>query len=140
MGTSEHLALIDRFYEEMWNRFDKTVFAEILHPDFRFRGSLGQVKVGFDEFGDYVDFIQAFSPDFHNEVTMTISEGQHTFALLSYTGTHQGELFGIPPTGRRFEYTGAAVFTFDGGLIGEVWVLGDVYGLLRQLDPTLRFG
>jgi catechol 2,3-dioxygenase-like lactoylglutathione lyase family enzyme len=42
----------------MWNRFDKSVFAEILHPDIRFWGWLGQVKVGFEEFGEYVDFIQ----------------------------------------------------------------------------------
>lgn len=136
MGTSEHLALIERFYEEMWNRFDKTVFAEILHPDFRFRGSLGQVKVGFDEFGDYVDFIQAFSPDFHNEVIMTISEGDRTFARRSCTGTHEGEVFGLAPTGRGFEYAGAAVFTIEEGLIREVWVLGDIYGLIQQLSPS----
>ncbi|HEY5579302.1 MAG TPA: hypothetical protein VIL12_06400, partial [Acidimicrobiia bacterium] len=63
----------------MWNRFDKSVFPEILHPDILFRGSLGQVKVGFDEFGDYVDFIQAFSSDFHNEVALTITEDDKTF-------------------------------------------------------------
>ncbi|MFQ5521973.1 MAG: ester cyclase [Acidimicrobiia bacterium] len=136
MANPQHLALIERFYEDMWNRFDKTVFSEFLHPDIRFRGSLGQVKVGFDQLGDYVDFIQSFSSDFHNEVTETISEGDKTFALLSYTGTHEGEVFGLAPTGRRFEYAGAAVFTIEDGLIREVWVLGDIYGLIQQLSSA----
>lgn len=132
---NQHRRLIDRFYNDMWNRFDKSIFPEILDPEIRFRGSLGQVKVGFEEFGEYVDFIHAFSPDFHNSVVMTITEGDKTFARLSYTGTHYGEVFGIPATGKRFEYAGAAVFTLHDDLIREVWVLGDVYGLIGQLDP-----
>ncbi len=138
MTQTQHIDLIDRFYNDMWNRFDKSVFAEILHPDIRFRGSLGQVKVGFDEFGEYVDFIRTFSPNFHNEVEMTISEGDKAFARLTYTGTQAGEVFGLPPTGRRFEYDGAAVFTFQDGRILEVWVLGDIHGLIHQLDPGPR--
>ena len=134
MDRDEQLGLIESFYNDMWNRFDKTVFAEILHPDIQFRGSLGQTKVGFDEFGDYVDYIQVFAPDFHNRVLTTITEGNRTFARLSYTGTHQGEVFGIAPTGRRFEYEGAAMFTFSDGLIREVWVLGDIHGLTLQLS------
>lgn len=134
MGSDEQLRLIHRFYTDMWNRFDKTVFDEILHPDIQFRGSLGQTKVGFEEFGDYVEYIQAFAPDFHSEVITAITEGDRTFARLSYTGTHRGEVFGIAPTGKRFDYAGAAIFTFADGLISEVWVLGDIYGLTQQLS------
>ncbi|MDK1010860.1 MAG: ester cyclase [Actinomycetota bacterium] len=133
MDHDEQLQFVERFYNDLWNRFDKTVFAEILHPDICLRGSLGQTKAGFAEFGDYIDYVQAFAPDFHNEVLATITEGDQTFARLSYTGTHQGEIFGIAPTGKRFEYVGAATFTFADGLIRDVWVLGDIHGLTRQL-------
>ncbi len=134
MNSVEHVRLIGRFYNDMWNRFDKSVFVDILHPEIQFQGSLGQTKVGFAEFGDYVDYIQAFASDFHNEVLSTITEGDSTFARLSYTGTHQGEVFGLAPTGKRFEYAGAAVFTFSEGLIRDVWVLGDIHGLTQQLS------
>jgi len=134
MNSTEQLRLIHRFYNDMWNEFDKTVFGEILDPQIHFRGSLGQTKVGFGQFGDYVDYIQAFASDFHNEVVSTITEGNKTFARLSYTGTHQGEIFGLAPTGRRFDYSGAAVFTFSENHISEVWVLGDIHGLTRQLS------
>jgi predicted ester cyclase len=135
MTYEHHLDLINRFYDEMWNQFDKTLFAEILEPTIRFRGSLGQEKVGYSQFGDYVDYIELFAPDFHNDVVSTISEGDQTFARLRYTGTHRGEVFGIAPAGRRFEYAGAAVFTIPADRIREVWVLGDIHGLIRQLQP-----
>ena len=134
MNSADQLRLIDRFYNDMWNRFDKSVFGEILDPKIHFRGSLGQTKVGFDEFGEYVDYIKTFASDFANEILSTITEGNLTFARLSYTGTHQGEVFGLKPTGKRFEYSGAAVFTFTDGLISDVWVLGDIYGLTQQLS------
>ena len=117
----------------MWNKFDKRVFTEILDPEISFRGSLGQHKKGYKELGEYVDFIRTAFPDFHNEVIETISQGNRTFARLSYTGTHKGELFGIKPTGRKVQYSGAAVFTIKNDKISEVWVLGDIYGLLEQL-------
>jgi steroid delta-isomerase-like uncharacterized protein len=134
MSQNRNRLLIERFYHELWNRFDKTIFSDILAEDLRFRGSLGQTKRGHREFGDYVDFIQQAFPDFSNEIGEIISEGDKAFAKLTYRGTHRGEVFGIAPTGRRIQYEGAAVFTFRDDLIAEVWVLGDIYGLISQLE------
>ncbi len=125
--------LIERFYHELWNRFDKTLIPLLLTEDLRFRGSLGQSKNGHAEFGEYVDFIQQAFPDFINEIEELISERDKAFARLTYRGTHRGELFGIPPTGRWIEYAGAAVFRFRGDKIAKVWVLGDIHSLINQL-------
>lgn len=128
-----HAALVDRFYHQMWDRFDKDVFGDILTEDFRFRGSLGQHATGYEEFGAYMDFVQRAFPDFTNHVENLLSDGDRAFARLTYRATHRGELFGIAPTGRTVEYAGAALFRFEGDRIAEVWVLGDVHGLLQQL-------
>ncbi len=128
------VGLIHRFYDELWNRFDRSRIPELLTEDVYFRGSLGQVKAGREAFGDYVDFIRAAFPDFSNHVEETIEEGDRCFARLTYRGTHEGEVFGIAPTGRAIEYSGAAVFRFRDGRIASVWVLGDVYGLIQQLE------
>ena len=47
--------------------------------------------------------------------------------------THWGTILGIEATGKRIEYMGAAVFTIRDGKISNVWVLGDVHGLIQQL-------
>jgi len=134
MSRSSNVRLIETWYHRMWNRWDKTAFEEILTPEIAFRGSLGQVKQGYGGIAEYMDFIRAAFPDFTNNIQEIISEGDKAFARLSYTGTHEGEIFGIAPTGKRIAYSGAAVFSFAGEkMIREVWVLGDIYGLLLQL-------
>ena len=81
-----------------------------------------------------LDFVQRAFPDFTNEIEELISGGDKAFARLTYRGTHQGELFDIAATGRRIQYAGAAVFRFRGDKIAEVWVLGDIFGLMSQLQ------
>ena len=34
--------IVRLFYDEMWNKADKSRIPEVFHPDFTFRGSLGQ--------------------------------------------------------------------------------------------------
>jgi len=97
------------------------------------RGSLGQHKTGYEELSDYIDFVQRVFPDLSNEIEEIISEGDNAFARLNYRGTHRAALFGIPPTGRTIQYAGAAVFKFRGDRIAEIWVLGDICGLVSQL-------
>jgi steroid delta-isomerase-like uncharacterized protein len=126
--------LITRFYHEMWDPFDESLIPLLLTPDFRFRGSLGNETRGHAQFADYMRLIQRAFPDFTNHVEETITQSDRTFARLTYRGTHHGEALGIPPTGRRIEYAGAAVFHFrDDRKIAATWVLGDVWTLLRQL-------
>jgi len=38
--------LVERFYYDLWNRANEAVAWEILHPDFRFRASLGPERSG----------------------------------------------------------------------------------------------
>lgn len=128
-------ALVRRFYEELWNRFDKTLIPALLTDDVTFRGSLGRHAVGHSEFGDYMDLVQRAFPDLHNRIDELIVDGvgQAAFARLSYRGTHDGELLGVAATGRAIAYEGAARFETRGGLIADIWVLGDLHGLMHQL-------
>jgi len=133
-SRTRNTILIRRFYDEMWNRFDKDLIPVLLTEDLRFRGSLGQNKNGHTQFAEYVDFVQRAFPDFTNEIEEVISEEDKAFARLNFRGTHQGELFDIAAPGRRIQYDGAAVFRFRGDKIAEVWVLGDIFGLMSQLQ------
>ena len=133
MSRISNVHLIEAWYYRMWNRWDKSAFEEILMPDIAFRGSLGQVKQGYRGLSEYMDLIRAAFPNFTNHIEEVISEGNKAFARLTYTGTHEGEIFGVAPTHKLITYSGAAVFCFAGKKIREVWVLGDIYGLLQQL-------
>ena len=128
-----HKEMVRKWYEQMWNHWDESVFDEILDPELKLRGSLGPEHHGHAGVSEYMRFVRAVFPDFQNRIVEMVEEGNKVFARLTYTGTHRGALFGIPASGRTIEYSGAALFTFERGRIVDVWVLGDVDGLKRQI-------
>ncbi|WP_343577530.1 ester cyclase [Mycobacterium sp.] len=125
--------LARRFYERLWNEWDDTAVDDTLAPDITFRGSLGTSTAGRDQWRAYRDQIRGGAPDFHNEIVDLISDAHRAAARLRYSGTHLGPLLGIPATGRRFVYSGAAFFTTADNLIADIWVLGDLDTLRQQL-------
>jgi predicted ester cyclase len=56
----------------------------------------------------------------------------------SSTGTHQGELMGIPPTGNQITRSGSAIYRLDNGRIAELWFFADNLEFMQQLGaiPT----
>lgn len=126
-------ALVLRYYTELWNRWDLDVAKQILSPGFRFRGSLGQVTRGIGPFLQYVGAVRRAFPDFRNTVEEVIERPSTVVARLTYTGTHRGLLFGIPPTQRSISYPGTAIFRAGRGRLTGAWVVADRLTLLEHL-------
>ena len=141
MTTNENKRLIRRYYDEIWNVWDFDVVDALVAREIVFRGSLGTVCKGREAFCDYMRRVQAAFPDFHNVIEELVAEDDRVVARLAYSGTHQGEIFGVHPTGRVVRYSGAAFFRIAESKIAEGWVLGDVVSLLRQLGAaSLPYG
>lgn len=51
-------------------------------------------------------------------------------------GTHQGELMGIPPTGKQVSVSMIIVYRITDSKIAEHWVVADQLGLMRQLGAV----
>jgi predicted ester cyclase len=126
--------LVERFYGDLWNRWDDAAVENTLSPGFTFRGSLGQETSGRDGWRRYRDLVRSGSADFDNQIVELVCEGQRAAARLQFTGTHTGVLLGLSATQRRFEYAGAAFFAADSQWLTSAWVLGDLDGLRRQLS------
>jgi steroid delta-isomerase-like uncharacterized protein len=77
-------------------------------------------------------FITAF-PDLRLTVNDTFDEGDKQVLRWTATGTHKGELMGIPPTGKSVTITGMTIGHFQNGKLVESWENGDTLGLLQQL-------
>jgi steroid delta-isomerase-like uncharacterized protein len=138
MAESETGRLVRRFYADVWNRWDDPAIDDLLAEDFVFRGSLGDEVRGRDGFRGYRDKVRAAFGDFHNEIVGLVVEGEQAAARLRYSGRHQGAILGVAATGALVTYDGAAFFTARDGRLVEVWVLGDLEGLRRQLVDAAR--
>ena len=71
-----------------------------------------------------------------------IAKDDRVWAVWTMRGTHTGQLFGIPATGRPIEILEAGIWRLVDGLVIEAWFFGDELRLLRQLgvipDSQLR--
>ena len=76
-------------------------------------------------------FVDAF-PDL--QVTLEeLSAGEKVVTRWTSRGTHQGELMGIAPTGRRIEVTAVGIWRVADGKISEAWMVYDALGMMQQL-------
>ena len=127
-------ALVRRFYDDLWNRWDDESLESVLAHDFQFRGSLGVETHGRDGWRQYRELVRTGSSDFFNDIQLLVVQGERAAARLNYSGTHTGPLAGLPPTGRRFSYAGAAFFSMRDEHLSTAWVLGDLSALRGQLS------
>ncbi|MBV7393141.1 ester cyclase [Mameliella sediminis] len=128
--------LVERFYADVWNRRDHDTARDIIASDFRFRGSLGPEKRGLAGFLDYVDDVHAALGNYTCTIEDMVCTGDRVAARMTFRGKHRGTFFGVAPTHKEIEWAGAAFFTIAKGKLSELWVLGDVDAVKRQLGAV----
>jgi steroid delta-isomerase-like uncharacterized protein len=130
-------ALVASFYSDLWNRGDLSFVPALLRDDFTFRGSLGDERKGPAGFVAYLTAVRGALGSYRCDVLDLVAEGRRAFARMRFSGVHVGDFLGYPPTGARIEWTGAALFTAgEDGRIADLWVLGDVHALVKQLQEN----
>ena len=127
--------LVERFYHQVWNQADEAEARKILSADFRFRASLGPELRGPGGFIAYLRAVRAALENFTCTIEELIATADGAAARMSFRGIHRGKLFGIAATGRDIQWSGAAFFKTESGTIVELWVLGDIEAVRRQLAP-----
>jgi steroid delta-isomerase-like uncharacterized protein len=77
--------------------------------------------------------MRAGFPDWHSELHDLIAEGDLVVERFTASGTHRGEVMGVPATGRTVSLPGINIFRLREGWIVERWGRLDDLGFLRQL-------
>jgi len=69
-----------------------------------------------------------------DEILDVIAKDDRVWCVWRIRGTHTGELFGNPATGRRVEVLEMGAWRFVEGKVVEAWFFADEYALAAQLD------
>lgn len=72
-------------------------------------------------------------PDMKYTPEDVLAEDNLVAARWTVTGTHEGELEGIGPTGKEVEFSACGIFRLEEEKIAEVWLTYDQLGMLQQL-------
>jgi predicted ester cyclase len=121
------------FYKELWDHANKSLIPSIFHGGFTFRGSLGPTLVGHEQFAGYVDQVTGALAQYTTDILVMVEEGNCVSGKIRFHGFHRKELFGVPPSGRHVWWIGMPIFTFEGPKVRDLYVLGDIYGLIARL-------
>jgi predicted ester cyclase len=129
-----------RFKELQGTKDEHLIEKEVLAPGYkRLRGGMLNLAnnardQGFPSSGSY---LRAAFPDRADIIEEVIAEGDRVGLLFRLTGTHTGNLFGIPPTGRKVDVWEAAILRVADGRVIEGWFMADEAGMLKQLGAKL---
>jgi steroid delta-isomerase-like uncharacterized protein len=128
MSTEENKALIRRLYDGL-NRGDLAAMDALIAPDFAYNGQV----IGPEGVKQHITATRAAFPDLSWTIEDMLADGDKVVTRYTYSGTHHGELMGIPPTGKSFRATGIAIDHIAGGKIADEWETRDTLGALQQL-------
>lgn len=88
---------------------------------------------GLEGLKDVLRGMRAAFPDLVFSVLEQVSEGDKVASRFEWTGTHQGEFFGVPATGRPVRVWGMVIDRLEEGRIKETRIIMDALGLMAQL-------
>lgn len=86
----------------------------------------------------YITLLRTAYPDLHEQIEEVVVEGDSAVVRLTATGTHQGNLRGIAPTGNKIHIASAIIFHFRDGKIASAWTLLDRLEYMQQLGVIPR--
>ena len=138
-SLEERKAICRWGYQELWNTGNLDVIAEAVAEDVIVHDVVNGELRGREEIREVVAAYRAAFPDLHLTIEDQVAEGDTDVTRWRATGTHEGEIGGAPPTGRRGVLNGVNISRFDGAQIVEVWEMWDGLGFIQQLSLPRRW-
>jgi steroid delta-isomerase-like uncharacterized protein len=139
MSTEQNKNLIRRYFEQVVNQVDQAVAEELVAPDLVFNSPYTpQPTQDRESFLKMLTAVHLAFPDFNLVDHDLIAEGDQIASRWTVYGTHQGELGGMPPSGKKVAITGLSIYRIVNGKIVEGWVQDDTMQQLAAAAQSTR--
>jgi len=132
--------VVRSFVREYQERRDEGAFGRFLASDVIDHTPTPGTAPGAEGVRQVFQMLWSGMPDMRVDIHQQIAEGDMVVTRKSFVGTHKGELFGVPPTGRDIHLDVIDIVRVADGKIVEHWNLVDTFGLLQQLGAVPALG
>jgi steroid delta-isomerase-like uncharacterized protein len=137
VSAEENKALARRWFEDLFNAGNLEVADEIIAPDHANHDpTLPDIPTGPEGPKQAVNLYRGAFTNAHISVEEQLAEGDRVATRWTGSGTHQGELMGVAPTGKQVTITGITINRLSGGKIAESWTNYDALGMMRQISAV----
>jgi len=122
----------------MFNLGNLALADEVIAPDFiNHANPPGMNSRGPESARQVVMMLRTAFPDVNYTIEEMVAEGDMVACRMTMSGTHQGLLMGIAPTGRLVQQQAQMHFVrFKNGKVIEHRALRDDLGMMRQLGAV----
>jgi len=135
MSIEENKNIVRR-YQEAYNNNDLDTLDEVVAIDVLTPKIMPGVPTGLEGAKAVHRRSLLGMPDFHTKIEDLIAEGDKVVARVTMTGTHTGDFWGFPATGRKVTFTGIYIARIENGKIAEHWGEEDGISLMQQIAPA----
>lgn len=129
--SEENKALARKFFR-MLELGDPNMAEEIVAIDY-YNHDVPDPNIGSDGVKSGVTGFKMAFPDAQVKIVFQLAEGDKVVTRYTWSGTHQGEFYGVPATGKQVSWSSTVTFRVADGRIREAWLNSDRWGLMEQL-------
>ena len=140
MSMEENKAVTLRILDEVWSKGNLDVIDEVVDVNYVYHEPYAGEIRGHEGLRQLVTMYRTGYPDLQFTSEDLIAEGDKIVQRWSCVGTHQGELMGLPATGKRTTTKGINIIRYEGGKVVEEWSNWDALGWLQQLGVVPPLG
>jgi steroid delta-isomerase-like uncharacterized protein len=134
MAARDNRSVARRFVEEIldtgdWSNAGDVIAADVVmhHP------SAPEPVRGLEAVSRAIGSFRLGFPDLRVAVDDMIAEGDKVVVRWTASGTHTGDLFGLPSTGRSVRVRGISILRVARGKIVEATIEEDTLGMFQQI-------
>jgi len=137
MTTEQKKQLVSKFIELMTAKQSEK-FGEIISQDYKQHNPM--VKQGLVGLQEGSKWFESIFPDISAKIDAVVVEDDMIVARITWTGTHKGELFGIPASNVKATWTGTDWWRIENGKLAEHWDVVDWSSLMQQIQTKKTDG
>jgi len=131
--TEENKAQFRRAYEELLNQGNLAIADELVAPDFINHEAPPGRNRGPESMRGVATMLRTAFPDLRFTIEELVAEGDIVAGRLTMSGTHEGPLMVMQPTGRWVRQDHMHFVRFRDGKAVEHWGVRDDVGMMQQM-------
>ena len=133
--SADNKSVILRFHEEVWNKGNYAAIDGLVGPNWTMHdANTPPMPPGPESMKMMAAGYKGAFPDMTTTVEQLLADGDYVVARWRCDGTHNGDLMGLAPTGKKVTFRGTETHRVADGKIQETWINWDLADMMKQVS------